>query len=578
MEHDQERQRLNIVRLPAEILRAIFAYFERTGNALPDQLSALSIKDRLNLRDEGRACRTTVCNARLVCRLFNELASPFLVPALHIHLDQASLDRAEAVSQNRLVASGVRSVDVILRYRAAERAGSLEYFTHCALGRLDGIEANIEMMLDLVDGGALPVEEHEDYEQWHEVMNMDIIGHIRRAWTHNDSAQSPNTDLPRNEEYPSTEDYRRVLADAYKEYCLRHAEQTRLITGGSFVNNLAVTVARLPQAASLALVDEAYNGWDDWGDWDGCITRPKYLLTHLNEFFRYLSSPDSWQQIHQIDGPPHPPEILPTRILSELPIAIHKAGTQLRGLRICVLPVTHLQDLTPLEANLSDGTEMPDREDLSGGPVPLWDDLRAACLNLDTLHIDANTEVCGCPTSGGTLVEGSGVNDMDALDCLGTFLSCLVSSPGLKDLRVELDGYSLLHYNKSSYDNYELDTFLGAVPNLPLIRSVALCSVRATPKQFAKFCRGLGVGSLESIELKKVQILDDDVDWEDENTQKTIDGGWEMITDILKERSAALCGNGGFALDGPELTKPSEKGVATWLAGLAKARLEGFEL
>ena len=163
-------------------MRVIFSYFSRTGDELADQIVLRTVDEKDAIYTEERARRATVCNARLVCRLFSELASPLLLPALNISLDCPPLDLAEAVSRNRLVASGVRVVNVVLRYRPDKPAASLKAFTRFAGHRPGRVRYqcyhSVAQQDDRYKEGLMPDEQGK--------VLTDVIAHIMRAWDHED--------------------------------------------------------------------------------------------------------------------------------------------------------------------------------------------------------------------------------------------------------------------------------------------------------------------------------------------------------------------------------------------------------
>ncbi|KAK5992037.1 hypothetical protein PT974_05433 [Cladobotryum mycophilum] len=112
---------LHILNLPEEILQRIFLHFQA-----PDISSMSRIQWEEDHRPKrAKRRRRNVQNARLVCRLFNELASPHLSPYLKVQIDKALLNRFEAISQRPHLAKGVCGIWVGLQYRPREMATSL---------------------------------------------------------------------------------------------------------------------------------------------------------------------------------------------------------------------------------------------------------------------------------------------------------------------------------------------------------------------------------------------------------------------------------------------------------------------
>lgn len=120
---------LLIVHLPPEVLRCIFDVLCQHRDPL--------IRWQFDETDPGYSvCTDTVRTARLVCRLFNELASRFLLPKLKLRLDQASLDFAATVARNSLVACGVHHIEIELSYRPKDMADNIKSFADFVCSRL----------------------------------------------------------------------------------------------------------------------------------------------------------------------------------------------------------------------------------------------------------------------------------------------------------------------------------------------------------------------------------------------------------------------------------------------------------
>ncbi|OIW33058.1 hypothetical protein CONLIGDRAFT_676868 [Coniochaeta ligniaria NRRL 30616] len=546
MEDHQKRQSVGTVQLPVEILLAIFDNFRRSGHPVVDrrerfgQLSDHEYREKRDRYDnEERACRTTVCNARLVCRLFNELASPLLLPGLCLHVDQASLDLVDAVSRSSLVASGVQVLNVVLRYRPRGAADDFDLFKTLVHKRLDNIQRESVRNVLCWKGGYRLNKEHKDYAQYKEV--LDILENVRYACTDGHCDGSDEDYYAGLDMELRIEEYRRLLPRAHQEYSLRHDEQIRLMTTGSFVKRVAASMAKLPRAASLVLLDQPYRGHDDW-DWH--TNQPKHVLTDMGEFSRYLASSLSWGDIY--DG--EYDNGLPWKILSELPIAIHKAGTQLKSLCIYSIPPARFLAMEPFQARRNEDGEM-------SGATAALEDLCTASQHLETFHLD--------PGPWGRSFHAADYNQADlrkAMDCMNTFLRCFVSSAALQDLHLELYKNHLDNPSAGPWSYYPLDPVLSVLPDLPRLRRLTLRKVQATEEQLTKFCGRLGAGTLESVMLRDVQVT----------------GRWEMVTGILEEKTAAKCGDGSFfelALLYGEVPDPTDTGIRTWCAGLAKAVL-----
>jgi len=98
-----------------------------TTSGIPKQQSRVksNLRKYRGRRGDSTDRRQTIQSARQVCQLFNQLASPLLCPILQVQLDQASLDLANDISRNPLIAAGVRGIQAVLDYRPEELATDL---------------------------------------------------------------------------------------------------------------------------------------------------------------------------------------------------------------------------------------------------------------------------------------------------------------------------------------------------------------------------------------------------------------------------------------------------------------------
>jgi hypothetical protein len=111
---------MTIVDLPADILLQIFGYFKDARIGKQAQIDWRSPLRGWDEDDARRAAHETIRQIRLVCSLFNDLASPLLCPILRIDLDQDSLNGAVELLKRPRIAQGVHAIQVGLQYRPQE--------------------------------------------------------------------------------------------------------------------------------------------------------------------------------------------------------------------------------------------------------------------------------------------------------------------------------------------------------------------------------------------------------------------------------------------------------------------------
>jgi hypothetical protein len=113
-----------ILHMPTEVLLNIFAHLPTPCITARGPVDWESYE---SARTDSNALQN-LCNARLVCRRFCQIAAPLLLPVIQVDLNQESLDRLDALSRSPLIANGVRGIQVVLAYRSAEAAADLRRF------------------------------------------------------------------------------------------------------------------------------------------------------------------------------------------------------------------------------------------------------------------------------------------------------------------------------------------------------------------------------------------------------------------------------------------------------------------
>jgi hypothetical protein len=431
-------------------------------------------------RDDSTDRRQTIQSARLVCQLFNQLASPLLCPILQVQLDQASLDLANDISRNPFIAAGVRGIQVVLDYRPEELATDLERFKDQRKKDLSGLYNRCSYYAETWFLGGydeeddticpLPLREYNEAVDYYHSMCSAWDGCVRPAYeTANEDGNANDAD---------SLEHQRVLRQCHKQYRQKHEEQHQLITDGSFVNLLAASISQMALCSSLHFVDSIDNYLDLYSE------NPTLLLSKSNTegLSRFMATPQNWRTIEQLKGGA---KLVPAKILSELVIAIHKAGTTLREIHIGCFP---------LLTNYS--TICPDRQDQLN---PAWADLNAACQHLEEFVF-----------GGGSLNhQRLRYNHLSAEDQTFTdkYLGAMLSGQSLEVVRLNFYAFGIserrndLHRIKASY---RIGSALGTT-NWLHVKWAGISSVSLTQGELEQFCNKLG-GRLEAIFLHSVQL------------------------------------------------------------------------
>uniref|UniRef100_A0A8H7NKH0 Uncharacterized protein n=1 Tax=Bionectria ochroleuca TaxID=29856 RepID=A0A8H7NKH0_BIOOC len=94
-----------------------------------EPLPAFSVEDIG--RKFAKSDYETLKNLRLVCHLFDQIATLFLLPIIRVQLNQSSLERVQSISRNPRLKSGICGIQLFIGCRFEIHASSKsEFFTH----------------------------------------------------------------------------------------------------------------------------------------------------------------------------------------------------------------------------------------------------------------------------------------------------------------------------------------------------------------------------------------------------------------------------------------------------------------
>lgn len=484
-------RRMQLLDLPIDILRDIFDYFPGTDETGPTTgvWSVWGFDDYLN--EEGTDHLQTIQSARLVCRLFQELASPLLCPVLRVRLGQASLDHVDGLSKNPAIAAGVRGIQIVLDYYLAELATDLSRFKDRRKEDLNRIHRMSDYYEELwLLGG----DEEDDetvcprsIESYRKAIAL--CNHIPRAW--DDAANLAVGDSNDTDSVKYT--YQKILHQSHKEYQRKHEEQLQLIKDGSFVDTLASSISRMANCTALKFIDTTEEGILSYMD------DPTILLNET-ALVKFMTAPEAWKKIEKIEGA----ELLPAKILSELPIAAHKAGVKLRALYLSCLP---------LRSNFS--MLCPDRPD----ELNPWADLHAACQSLQTFAMGCDGNMKYQPSR-----DTHHLPEDQAY--INHYFGALLSSQSLEFVNIDLWCFTTTN-SEVVQPLYRAGSILNAASS-PCIKRVYIRHISLSQCELEKFCRQLGP-SVEDVYLHDVELLS---------------GSWIGVLDILREKVLSSCYTG----------------------------------
>jgi len=470
---------VNILDLPVDILHLIFEEF---------QYFNMITNDKINwcwnwCIEDSNIYRTAIQNLRLVCCLFCEIASPLLLPTMRVRLDQLSLDIVKGVAKNPLLARGVRGIEVLLDYCPERLATDLGRFSEQRSKELDEFSSTCSYYAETWFLRGCDVDDESVCPQPYSVYAeaMDNYADITNAWE--EYLVDPTAE--------ATEDaiefeYQQLLVQSFKCYQRKHEEQLQLIEDGAFVTTLATGIAQIANSCSLRLSNQTYCNPTRW--------EPTVVLRDKKELARFMVTPHDWQTIEELGS-----ELPPAKILTELPVAIYKAGASLRELRISCFPAT----ANSYSSIWSDGYNQLN-----------LDEFRAACQHLKVFKI-------GDGSMNHLPVRYDYLSKDDQIP-FNRYLCAALSGHCLKNVVLNLHAFKINNGRRGSQSRngyHHVGSVLCQI-KWPWVKHVTICSIEIQQHELETFCKGLSY-NLDRIFLFSIHLLD---------------GSWANILDILREK------------------------------------------
>lgn len=481
-----ETRSMHILHLPLDILSSIFDNFYYDRN--------IHLRDRVEFK--------TLQSARLVCSIFNRLASPLLCPIIEVQLDQTSLDLADKISRSPLIAAGVRHIHVVLHYRPKELAEDLIRYKNQRKKDIGEMIRSCDYFAETWYLGGYDDDDETVCEQPLRVYNkaMDDYWAMTSAW--DDCFLQPDVAAMGED----TLRYREILRRGHEEYRRKHEEQFRLIMDGTFVEILASAIYRMGNCTSLRIVDETYGvSYLNPYSYD-----PTRMSTNPEELPRLMVTPFDWRTIEELEGGA---ELLPAKIHSELPIAIYKTGAAMPVIKLDCFPTTNNYSMI-----------RPDRP----GRNPAWSDLRSACQHLTEFRVRGNCQ----PVRYRHLLP----EEQAPID---EYVSAILSGQNIEVVNLDFYVFKLNDGSMGEAQGlYRIGAILATV-NWPRIKEFRISHVSFLKGELEAFCHGLDGGRMKSVYFYDVELLG---------------GNWAEALDILRERVASRCLDGKCKVDFSDLT------------------------
>lgn len=296
----------------------------------------------------------TLQASRLTCRALNELVSGMICPFFHGGLNKKTMERIENLSRNPLIADGIRAVELDLSFRPKTNATDLERYCDFVTAKIDSFAGSCHYHTEIWD--------YEDEDQsddankhrtWLAAGNK--FWKIRDSWR-NCVESRKMTSCTRDVD----DSHQQLLKKCFAEYCSLQQAEEDIVGDGSFVSAVASATSRFKHPVFLSFVDNAGARSKDPVEvaWDETLLSSEMLEPH-----GWLDAED----------PKIETDLLPARILVDLPIACYELETPIQGLHIGCFPLK--QSFASLVPHSSG--------DLTG----TWIHLASACYSLKSFQL-----------------------------------------------------------------------------------------------------------------------------------------------------------------------------------------------
>lgn len=231
----------SIFRLPIETLAHIFSYVDEP---LLNDKNGVYIRKLYEIK-----------NVRLTCKKFYDNSSHLLVRSLQLGIDKESLALLHVVSMHPIISKGVRRINVIMRFFAAEMVDDIHMFALEQSSNLAEAIQHCEKLLSLPST--------DDATKDKALFAASEFKSMARSWKVDvpglaDDLSNP-TDLARiqlqNDIAREASGYMALLQKAHEFYKQCYHDQQELVKE-RFVEAVATSLRRMPRARALEFRDQ----------------------------------------------------------------------------------------------------------------------------------------------------------------------------------------------------------------------------------------------------------------------------------------------------------------------------------
>ncbi len=314
---NQPSKPVHILDFPSETLAQIFGYLR----VMPYRNGPLNTGAGRYPDGSSKDIKTI----RLVCQRFYGASSHLLLPIVSVSMTRDSLARLDQISRSPLIARGVREVQVNLAIFASNLANFLHlYFMPHQWNQI----SHVAYWESHADGGIF-----SEWDRDAEIEAATKCAKLQISWTKL-SLEAPNSELDDADQMNII-----TVLCAYGLYQQAYFEQEQMRSDGSFSRAIADSVARMPAARSLCFDDS------------DSYTRPRAatfaeLIQTPDLMIEEMVQPLPWSALLA------PGNEIPSELLSQIPLAIHRAGVMLTDVEYRIAPIGNFSRLVSNDTDL----------------------------------------------------------------------------------------------------------------------------------------------------------------------------------------------------------------------------------
>lgn len=444
---------VNLLELPTDISLQIFGLFQS-----PPILTENGIYNSYKPEWNGLA---TLQAARLTCHSLNQLVSGMICPIFRGRLDRKTMERIEHLARNPLLADGIRVVQLNLAFRPKTIASDLGRYRGFVLAKVESHQNTCAYNTEFQD--------FEDDDR-----SDAAIEHRALLAAYNkfdDIYQSWHQCVEPKSQGATNVSYQQLLQDCFADYAARQQVEEAIISDGSFVNAIASAVSRFKNAILLSFVDGGSKSSNE----------PLDVATNMELLSAEMLDPHDWLTVEDIEAGT---ELLPARILVDLPIACHQLGAPLQGLSL---------DCFPLKRSFASLLPRDGRD-----PAVSWSHLALACSKLATFQLGKNGMSC-------TPHREEPISEPDCT-IVNEYLGAVCSGSELSSILIYMTPFRMTGSSRSRHDPQAADLNYCASSILNKLNSPALTRLHILNVEISGSDLESLISRLPRFQLKEVRL------------------------------------------------------------------------